>query len=75
LGRDKEADDITEEAYYLLPSGEEVEKDGNFEFQSLRSTLIEHTERYPRRGSPMAGEEDAPVNGEFEERLEALGYK
>jgi len=75
LGRYKEADDITEEAYYLLPSGEEVEKDGDFEFQSLRSKLIEHTERYLRRGSPMAGEEDAPVNGEFEERLEALGYR
>lgn len=75
FGRGQETGDITEETYYTLSSRKEVEKNGDLGFRSLRSTLIEHSEQYLKRGSPVDGEGDSPVNGEVEERLEALGYK
>jgi arylsulfatase len=73
--RHQETGELTQEAYYLLPSGMEVENEGNPEFQSLRARLTEHSERCLRQVTPIEAEGDTLANDEVEERLEALGYR
>lgn len=73
--RNQTTGDITEEEYYLLPSGEVVDSSTDSEFESLHTALVKHSDMSLNKISTANSDAAAPSNADIEERLEALGYK